>query len=99
MAITVVDVPETTRHIKNTLSELDVQDQTIKRVEDTVLSLPEAWNSDAQREFEEQFRPRKAKADEFGKSMRSYLQTMQTFVNDCGAVDQSVSAALQKINW
>ena len=99
MAVTVVNVSETTRHIDNTLKELDAQDNAMKRVENEVLSMREVWDSDAEKAYEEQFRPSKEKADAFSGTMRSYLHAMQTFVNDCAAADAAIHDALRRISW
>lgn len=99
MAVTVVDVSETTRHIDNTLKELDVQDDAMKRVENEVLSMREVWDSDAEKAFEEEFRPSKERADAFSGTMRSYLHSMQTFAGDCAAVDAAIHDVLRGINW
>lgn len=99
MAVTVVDVAETTRHVTNTLKEIATQDDAMKRIEEEVLSMREVWDSDAEKAYEEQFRPSKEKADGFNETMRSYLNGMQSFVDDCAATDASIRDTLNSVSW
>lgn len=99
MAVTVVDVGETTRHVNNVLKELVAQGDAMKRIEDEVLSMREVWDSDSEKAYEEEFRPSKERADGFNEAMRSYLNGMQTFANDCAAADASIHDSLRAISW
>jgi uncharacterized protein YukE len=96
---TTVNVPSVTESITNARKEISRQEDSIKRVSDEIEFMDGAWDSSAQKEYTDRFRSSRAEMDKFNASLKEYLQMMQTFTDDCAAVDTAVGNSLRNAAW
>ena len=99
MAATTVDVATVTDSINRARGEIDSQEEALKRISDNIIFMDGAWDSDAQRVYTDKFQTAKTEVENFNQTVRENLQEMQSFVDGCASVDDSVARSLQGVNW
>ena len=99
MPATLIEVETVKAGIASARKELSQQEDYLKKISDEIDFMEDAWDSEAQRAYTDQFRSTKLEMDKFTQSVKDHLQEMERYVDDCVSVDSTVARKLNNVTW
>ena len=99
MAATKINVHAVINSITNAEKQIQEQEATLSKIDNTINSNEGVWESEDQRVYAEKFRNRKQKINDFNRAVTEYLSNMRTYVSDCVAADDQTARDLAGISW
>jgi uncharacterized protein YukE len=97
--VTTVNVANVRDYVRNSRNEIDRQKQSISEITKTIEFMEDAWDSDAQRVYEQKYQATRKEVEEFNTTMESYMRMLMEFVEDCAATDRAVQGDLSSVSW
>jgi 3-oxoacyl-ACP reductase-like protein len=94
---TTINLPGVAERLASAMKEIENQEKALYDVTGVVRFMDDAWDSEAQDAHEAKYMATRDEIIKFNASMKDYLRFMSQYVEDCGAADGSLAAALGAI--